>query len=69
MDILNILKGKKSVIGCIGAIAAFIVLIANKLGDGFQFSDVEAILAGFSALMLAIGLTGKAIDIQNSLKK
>lgn len=69
MNIFNMLKGKKSIIGCIGAISAFVVLACSKLGDGFQFSDIEAILTGFSALMLAIGLTGKAIDIQNTLKK
>lgn len=69
MDILNFLKGYKSIIGCIGAVAAFIVLVCNQLGDGFQFSDVEAILAGFSALMLALGLTAKAAAIENALKK
>lgn len=69
MDLLNLLKGKKSVIGCIGAIATFVVVFCNQLGDGFQFSDVQTILAGFSALMLALGLTGKAVDIQNALKK
>lgn len=69
MDILNFLKGYKSVIGCIGAIAAFITLVCAQLGDGFQISDVEPILVGFSAMMLALGLTGKAIDIQNALKK
>lgn len=69
MDILGFLKGYKSIIGCIGAIAAFVLLCTNQLSDGFQFSDVEALLTGFSALMLALGLTGKAIEIQTALKK
>lgn len=69
MDILGFLKGYKSVIGCIGAIAAFVTLVCTQLGDGFQMTDIEPILVGFSAMMLALGLTGKAIDIQNSLKK
>jgi hypothetical protein len=69
MDILNMLKGYKSIIGCVAAIATFVLLVCNQLADGFQFSDVQNIMGGFSALMLALGLTGKAIDIQNSLKK
>ena len=69
MDILNLFKGKKSVIGCISAIATFVLVVCTALSDGFQLGDATVIIGGFSALMLAIGLTGKAIDIQNSLKK
>lgn len=65
----DFLKGYKSIIGTVGAIATFILLTCNQLADGFQFADVEVIMAGFSAMMLAIGLTGKAIAIENSLKK
>lgn len=64
MDLLGFLKGYKSIIGCIGAVAAFIVLVCNQLGDGFQFQDVETILAGFSAMMLAIGWTGKLVNLE-----
>lgn len=66
---LNFLKGSRSVIGCVGAVAAFVVLVCKQLGDGFQIADIEAILVGFSAMMLAIGLTGKAIAIENAAKK
>ena len=69
MDILNFLKGYKSIIGCIGAIATFIVVVCTALADGFQMGDVSVTLGGFSALMLALGLTGKAIAIENALKK
>ena len=65
----NFLKGYKSIIGCIGAIATFIVVVCTALIDGFQMGDVAVIVGGFSALMLALGLTGKAIAIQNALKK
>lgn len=64
MDILNILKGKKSVIGCIGAIATFVVVVTNQLTDGFQVADIQIILAGFTAMMLAIGWTGKLAGLE-----
>ena len=69
MDILNFWKGSKSVIGVIGAIAAFVVLITTQLSDGFQVTDIQAILAGFSAMMLAIGWTGKLANLENESKK
>ena len=65
----DFLKGYKSIIGCIGAVATFIVVVCTALADGFQMGDVAVIMGGFSALMLALGLTGKAIEIQNALKK
>ena len=65
----DFLKGYKSIIGCVAAVAAFVGLVCNQLIDGFQVSDIEAILTGFSAMMLAIGLTGKAIEIETAVKK
>ena len=61
--------GKKTIIGKIGATAAFITLVANQLSDGFQMADYEPILIGFSALMLAIGLGHKVEKIEALLKK
>ena len=66
---MDFLKGYKSIIGAIGAVATFVALTAQALADGFQMGDITVIMGGFSAMMLAIGLTGKAIDIQNSIKK
>lgn len=63
------LDGSKTVIGMIAAVATFVLLVCNQLGDGFQFTDVEPVLAGFSALMLALGLGHKAIKIETTLKK
>ena len=67
--VFEFLKGYKSILGCIGATATFVAVVCASLSDGFQFADIQTIGAGFSALLLAWGLTGKAIDIQNSLKK
>ena len=63
----NWLTGYKSIIGIIGAVATFVLVCCNALADGFQFADVEVLLGAFSALMLAFGLTAKAIDIQKSI--
>lgn len=67
--LFGFLDGYKTVIGIIGSIAAFVVLVCNQLGDGFQFTDVQTILTGFSALMVAIGLGHKAAKIEELLKK
>lgn len=64
MDILTLGKGTRSIIGLVGAVATFVVLICNQLSDGFQLTDVQNILAGFSALMLAIGWTGKLAGLE-----
>lgn len=69
MDILSFMKGYKSILGCVAAIAAFVLLVCTQLSDGFQFADAEPIMIGFSAMMLALGLTGKAKAIEDSLKK
>lgn len=63
------INGLKTILGMIAAVATFILLVCNKLGDGFQYADVDIILAGFSAMMLALGLGHKAIKIEDSLKK
>lgn len=67
--IFGFLSGYKTLIGLVGAVASFVLLVCNQLVDGFQFADVEIILAGFSALMVALGLGHKAIKIENALKK
>lgn len=69
MDIFNFLKGYKSIIGCIGAIATFVVVVCTALADGFQMADTGVIMGGFSALMLALGWTGKLVNMENSVKK
>lgn len=69
MDILGFLKGYKSVIGCVGAIATFIVVVCTALADGFQMGDTTVILAGFSAMMLALGWTGKLQNMEKAAGK
>ena len=64
MDILGFLKGYKSIIGCVGAVATFIVVICTALADGFQLADATVVMAGFSAMMLAIGWTGKLQNLE-----
>ena len=64
MDILTLGKGWRSIVGIVGAIATFIVVIANALADGIQTCDIQIILGGFSALMLAIGWTGKLANLE-----
>jgi len=68
-SIANWFDGKKTVIGILGAVATFVLVVTNSLQDGFQFADVNVILGGFSALMIAIGLGHKAEKILNVLKK
>ena len=65
----NWANGYKSIIGIVAGIAAFSLVITKALSDGFQFADVEVILAGLSALLIAIGLGGKAERILSALKK
>ena len=64
MDILTLGKGSRSIIGIVGAVATFVVLVCNQFADGIQLSDIQNILAGFSALMLAIGWTGKLAGLE-----
>lgn len=61
--------GKKTVIGILSGIATFILVVTQTLQDGFQFADLEVILGGFSALMIAIGLGHKAEKLLTTLKK
>ena len=63
----NWLTGYKTIIGCIGAVAAFIVLVCAQLADGFQMADVQPILVGFSAMMVAVGLGAKVTNIQKAI--
>lgn len=69
MNVFNLGKGFKSILGCVGAFATYLMVIVNTLSDGFQMKDIETLIAATSALLLAWGLTGKAIAIENSLKK
>lgn len=63
------LDGWKTTIGLIGAVATFVLLVTNQLSDGFQKEDIQNIMAGFSALMIAVGLGHKAAKIETALKK
>jgi hypothetical protein len=69
MDLFSFLKGYKSIIGCIGAVATFVVLVCTALADGFQLGDATVIMGGFSAMMLAIGWTGKLAGMETAVKK
>lgn len=59
----------KTLLGLLGGIATFVLVLTNALKDGFQLADVELIIGGFSALMIAIGLGHKAEKILTALKK
>lgn len=61
--------GKKTLIGIIGGVATFVLLVTNALQDGFQYADIQIILGGFSALLIAIGLGHKAEKILEAVKK
>lgn len=67
--IANWFNGKKTVLGILSGTATFVLVVTSALQDGFQFTDVEVILGGFSALMIAIGLGHKAEKIIEALKK
>lgn len=57
------LNGKKTLIGIIGGVATFILVVVNALSNGFQPDDMQVISGGFSALMIAIGITHKVEKI------
>ena len=59
----------KTLLGFLGGIATFVLVIVKALQDGFQFADVEVIIAGFSALVIVLGLGHKAEKIITALKK
>lgn len=65
----NFLNGKKTIIGIVSGVGAFLTLLATTLGDGFQAADLQILLTGFSALMVAVGLGHKASKILDFLKK
>lgn len=57
MNGLNLwLSSKTFVLGVIGGIATFALLVVNSLKDGFQTSDITIIVAGLSALLAVFGL-------------
>ncbi len=59
----------KTLLGWIGGIATFILIVVKSLQDGFQFGDLEIIIGGFSALLVTLGLGHKAERIIEALKK
>lgn len=61
--------GKKTLIGVISGVAAFVLVVTGTLQDGFQIVDLKIILEGFGALMIAIGLGHKAEKILDAIKK
>jgi len=63
------LDGFKTTIGIIGGVATFVLVVVNVLQDGLQTDDVQVIMAGFSVLMIAIGLGHKAKKIEDAIKK
>ena len=70
MGILNTWLGKgKTLLGVIGAIATFVLVVVNSLQNGFQFDDIQTIIGGASVLMIAIGLGHKAEKILSALGK
>ena len=65
----NWANGYKTVAGIVSGIAAFVVVVADALKDGFAIGDIKVILAGASALLIAIGLGSKAQRLLDALKK
>ena len=63
------LNGKKTALGTISGIATFVLVVTQVLADGFQFADLNIIMGGFSALMIAIGLGHKAKKVEDLIKK
>lgn len=63
------LSGYKTIIGTIGAVATFVLVVCNALLDGVQYADLQTIIGAFSALMIAIGLGHKAAKIESIIKK
>jgi hypothetical protein len=59
----------KTLLGWLGGIATFTLIIVKCLQDGFQFGDLEIIIGGFSALLVTLGLGHKAERILEGLKK
>lgn len=50
----------KTLLGFIGAVATFILVVVNALSDGLQWqADVSTIGAGLSALLIVLGLGHK----------
>ena len=63
----SFLDGKKSVLGVIGATGTLLVVVFNSLSDGFQVADLQVLIGAASAWLLAVGLTHKAIKIEDML--
>lgn len=63
------LNGKKTILGIFAGIVAFLSTLSEVLSDGIQVADLNVIMAGVSALLVAIGLGHKAQKIEETLKK
>ena len=59
----------KTLLGWLGGLATFTLVVVKALQDGFQFSDIEVIVGGASALLATLGLAHKAEKILDGLKK
>ena len=50
----------KTMLGFLGAVATFVLVVVNALSDGLQWqADVQTIGAGLSALLIVLGLGHK----------
>lgn len=67
--ISKILDGYKTKIAMVSAVAAFVLFVSNTLLDGFQPSDLDGIVAAFSAMTAVLGIGHKAAKIEDALKK
>ena len=60
----------KTLLGFIGGVATFVLVVVTALSDGLQWqADLQTIGAGLSALLVVLGLAHKAERILGFLKK
>lgn len=60
----------KTLLGFIGGVATFVLVVVNALSDGIQWqADLQTIGTGFAVLMSVLGLAHKAEKILGFLKK
>lgn len=62
------LAGKKTIISGIGAVGAFLTVIATQLQDGFQMGDIQPILVAFTVAMGIFGFGDKLFKLTEALK-
>lgn len=68
-DLFKFLDGYKLKIGMLGATATLVAELCKLLADGFQVTDLNAMLASFSAYMVVIGAGHKLVKMEDSIKK